>query len=452
MPARFLSFHNGHASLFEYYHGPERKVYTDPRLEVAGPDLFQRYVQLENDIKGDSSNWEAQLKDIGRPVILIDHEYNWQVGVTLLRSNHWRCVWFDPIAAVFVHDSNAAVVKSHLVDFEARHFEPGGSIESQSLLELIASAKAFRSYQPAVSPPGTPLHNQFTWLGLDHARRVLRQMPGSFAGWKLLGQTELLRELIPDQAYPRFRVPFDPVVDLSMVRATYALRRAVELGPRDFSTLLSLRMAYEVRLMYEAAIPVIDLIGAIHSTNPHQYHEQVSNETLRAQYIRKLGPPPASTWRNLSELDQVVTAHLAAGRAEGAAKLLEQAFPPEKASWSTVDKMATIRLHLGEPAKARAIWEKATTCPNPALRESRIATSYLAENDFDAARSRYKLALQSDPTLFDALYCMAVLEQDAGNAPAAFDLAQKAARATKDAAWQAAARAVTTSVARFARR
>ena len=47
MPKRFLSFHNGHASLFEYYHGPERKVYTDPRLEVAGPELFTRYMELE---------------------------------------------------------------------------------------------------------------------------------------------------------------------------------------------------------------------------------------------------------------------------------------------------------------------------------------------------------------------------------------------------------------------
>src|SRR5262249_14335127 len=27
MPVRFLSFHNAHASLFEYYHGPQRKVY-----------------------------------------------------------------------------------------------------------------------------------------------------------------------------------------------------------------------------------------------------------------------------------------------------------------------------------------------------------------------------------------------------------------------------------------
>ena len=50
MPGRFLSFHNGHASLYEYYYGPQKKVYTDPRLEVAGADLFQRYRDLEERI------------------------------------------------------------------------------------------------------------------------------------------------------------------------------------------------------------------------------------------------------------------------------------------------------------------------------------------------------------------------------------------------------------------
>ena len=105
MPSRFLSFHNGHAAVFEYYHGPERKVYTDPRLEVAGPDLFLRYNALEKRIKGNEPGWEAELAEMGRPVILSDHLYNYDIGVTLLQSDHWRCVWFDAIAAVFVHDS-----------------------------------------------------------------------------------------------------------------------------------------------------------------------------------------------------------------------------------------------------------------------------------------------------------------------------------------------------------
>ena len=195
MPDRFLSFHNGHASLFEYYHGPDRKVYTDPRLEVAGADLFKRYIDLENLLKKDLPGWEAQLNEMGRPVILVDHEHNWEIGATLFRSAHWRCVWFDAIAAVFVHDSNASIVRANAVDFAARHFRPDPSAESRSVAELTASAKAFRSYAPAVAPPGGELGRPFFWLGLDDARRLLRRVPDSFDAWKLLGQIELFREL-----------------------------------------------------------------------------------------------------------------------------------------------------------------------------------------------------------------------------------------------------------------
>ena len=78
MPERFLSFHNGHASLFEYYHGPERKVYTDPRLEVAGADLYSQYMKLSDDHhERGSPGWQAELDRIGRPVILVDHEYSY---------------------------------------------------------------------------------------------------------------------------------------------------------------------------------------------------------------------------------------------------------------------------------------------------------------------------------------------------------------------------------------
>ena len=60
MPPRFLSFHNGHASLFEFYHGPERKVFTDPRLEVAGAALFKEYLDLDRAIKHDEPGWRAR--------------------------------------------------------------------------------------------------------------------------------------------------------------------------------------------------------------------------------------------------------------------------------------------------------------------------------------------------------------------------------------------------------
>ena len=104
----------------------------------------------------------------------------------------------------------------------------------------------------------------------------------------------------------------------------------------------------------------------------HQSVEQAKNEAARAEYVRKLGSPPVTTWRNLSELDQLVTDQLAAGRAESAAVLLERAYPPEKASWEIIDTMATLRLHLGEPARARSSGGKPRRFPNQAseIRES----------------------------------------------------------------------------------
>ena len=70
MPVRFVSFHNAHAALFEFYHGPERKVYTDPRLEVTGPDLYARYMKLDDLLKCDARGWQGRAgpdRPAGRP-------------------------------------------------------------------------------------------------------------------------------------------------------------------------------------------------------------------------------------------------------------------------------------------------------------------------------------------------------------------------------------------------
>jgi tetratricopeptide (TPR) repeat protein len=450
MPARFVSFHNAHASLFEYYHGPARKVYTDPRLEVAGAELFERYIDLTKRLSEDSPGWEAQLSDMGRPVVMVDHEHNWQIGATLFRSDHWRCVWFDPIVAVFVHDSYRGVVKTDAVDFGSRHFDARAKPDKCSLAELIALAKAARSYAPAVGPPGSDLHQQFTWLGLDDARRALERQPNMLDAWKLLGQIELFRELLPDDFSPRFRYAFDPVLDLSMVRATFALKRAAELGEDDFSTLMSLRMAFDTRLMYEAALSIIDKIAGLTPTNLSQTTEQAKNAVKRKEYQQKLGDSVPTSWRNLSELDEIVTALLGSGRAARALELLERSYPAGKATWPIADRIATLHLHLGEPALARASWEKATSAPQPGRREARIGTTFLVEGDFAAARTFYQSAIKADPKFFEALYCLAVLEADAGDALSARQFALGAVAAAPDPHARTAAQEIAAAVARYA--
>jgi tetratricopeptide (TPR) repeat protein len=451
LPARFLSFHNGHASLFEYYHGPERKVYTDPRLEVAGADLFERYEQLSGRIAKDEPSWRAELDAMGRPVVLVDHEYHGHLGAMLLKSEHWRCVWFDAIAACYVHDSATEAVRRHAVDFAARHFRPDRTARPGTLPEWLASARALRNTIWALPPYRADLVRPLVWLGLDDARRALRDAPGSGDAWRLLGQIELAREPA-SRPSPRFRLAYDPVLDLSSVRATYALRRALEYSPGDFFTLWRLAEAYGMRLMFEAELPVWDRIAGLRPLNLGQREFQAKAEPKRAELSKSLGRPPATTWKNHNQRDQVVAALLAEGRAETAAAVLEGAYPPDRMPWEVADRAATLRLHLGEPARARALWQQASAAavPRPAIAIARIGATYLAEGDFEAARRAYRQALEADPGLFEASYSLAVLEQDAGDATAAHDMALRAVAAAPGDVARAAARAIAAGVARFA--
>ncbi len=451
MPERFLGFHNGHASLYEYYHGPERKVYTDPRLEVAGADLFQRYRDLEQRMLKDQPGWDGELDQMGRPAVLVDHEFSSGLGATLLRSNHWRCVWFDAIAAVFVHDSYRSIVDVDTVDFAARHFRAAESAKPQGLAALAASARALRNYVIFESQARPDRARPLVWLGEDFARRILRDAPDSIDGWKNLGQIELFREP-PAAPSPRFRLPLDPVFDLSLIRATYALKRASQVAPNDFLTLIYLRMAYEVRSMTEAVLPILDRIAAVRPINVQQVDQQSQASAARAEVERKLGSRPSLVWANKSDLAQVETALLASGRTESAAKLLEGAIPAERAPWEVVERTATLWLHLGEPVRARRLLEQAAEPTLPAIREARIGTTYLVEGDFAAARSHYRRALEASPDSFEAHYCLAVLEQDAGDAVASYDHALRAIELAPHDAARSAARVIASSVAKFARR
>ena len=305
MPDRFLAFHNAHAALYEYYYGPERKVYVDPRLEVVGADLFRRYNALGKRIATNEPGWEAELTEMARPVILSDHLYNSEIGATLLQSDHWRCVWFDAIAAVFVHDSSGAEVRADTVDFADRHFRPDPREGARDQAELLASSRAIAKYMIHLGPAAGDKARSLAWVGLDDTRTLLRKEPDSIDGWINLGVIELCRE--PTfKPVARFRAAFDPVHDLSIVRATAALRHALDLEPGNRLAASTLIGAYDLRLMHEPAAGLLHLI------------EQNSKAPSRTDYESKMGPTPPTKWRNLSELDQVVTALLASGRPKSA--------------------------------------------------------------------------------------------------------------------------------------
>ncbi|WP_406700376.1 tetratricopeptide repeat protein [Singulisphaera sp. Ch08] len=461
MPNRFLSFHDGYAALYDYYHGAERtpglerKVFVDARLEVVGPELYQRYLNLQSQMSPgkESSNWPAQLDEIGRPVVLAGHAVNASIGANMMTSSHWRCVWFDPIVGVFVHDSNTEIVRTDQVDFAARHFRPNSATTPQGIDALVATVKAIWTYAGVLQAYSrSDLARPMVLLGLDYARKIVQNDPDSPTGWKLIGEIETAREPAKEamNRVPRYRFSFDPVFDLSAVRATYALRRAHLAAPNDFLTLLLLSHLYQDRLMYEAVIPLYERLIGLRPINQSQSETQAKS-TLELEQLRgQLGPEIRSTWENRSELDRIVVSMLATGRAEAAADLLERAYPSETRPWEITDRIATLRLHLGEAERARILWQKASAPPQPAVRSARVAVTYLVEGSFDEARRLYQEAIQDDADLFEAHYGLAVLEQDAGRAFEALRHAQLAAKQAPNDVARSSAQIIVSETRPFA--
>ena len=215
------------------------------------------------------------------------------------------------------------------------------------------------SARPAVNCTGSSSGSAWTTPGSSSA-----QVPDSFDGWKLLGQIELFRELTPGQTRVRGFAPRS--TRFSICRWSV---RPMRCGGRPSSGLAisrrckSLQMAYDARLMYEAALPVLDRLAAPADDQPHAGYrasqEPSGSGRVLAKAGRATGDDMAKPERAGSDRDRPACRRPRASAAE----LLEQAYPPEKASWEIIDKIATLRLHLGEPARARELWEKATAVP-----------------------------------------------------------------------------------------
>ena len=73
-PDRAFAAHIGLAATYEFHNGPERKVFMDPRLEVATQQTFRRWEQILEQMAAGDRSWELTLKDSAGdlPVVLLD--------------------------------------------------------------------------------------------------------------------------------------------------------------------------------------------------------------------------------------------------------------------------------------------------------------------------------------------------------------------------------------------
>ena len=373
LPDRALAFDLGQTGVYVYHNGPERKGFMDARLEVPSLATFQTYVRIEEWLKGNDARWAAAVNRLGAPLILIGHD-GWLEGeATVFSHPRWRCVYFDPVASVFVPRAGPSSAPGYPnFDFLAEHFareatasapfEQSRALEEAVVLRRLASVVRKRG--------GDPWRLRIPMLirAKDLTQRVLTGGVADSALWRLLGLLQW--EMVPDltRPPPGPTDPWDPATGLSWARATYCFRRGLELAPTDVATLRSLAECFGVRKMAEARREVEARLA---QSNPTGYADQ---------------------------------------------RLGDEREPPADMPWPSAERIAVTSLHLGDPDSARRVWSKAIACPSPAQRLTRIAEADLAALDAAAAEVHCRQALELDPRLAEAWYVLASVLFESGRA------------------------------------
>ena len=338
MPDRFLSYHNAHASVFEYLpqpraqDGPGRTVYTDPRLEVAGAELFERVPELGKQIAEDKPGWEAELDRIGRPSIMVDHQDNARIGASLLASRHWKCVWFDPIVAVFVHDSYREIVENEHGRLRRAPFPARSRDRASRPAALLAAAKGLRNYVNFSIDRATLAGRSSGWA-LNYARRIVETDPDSAEGWKTSGRSRSCANRCTSPA----RGSGCPSTRSSTFRwcgPTYAFRRALEHCSARLHDRAGLAtgLTRRGRCTRPSCRCSIAWSSSRRST-PFSGRMSPRPRPRPTALRRRLGEPSAlgleEPGRARSDRDRAACP----GRAATAAEILGAAYPAEKAPW-----------------------------------------------------------------------------------------------------------------------
>jgi tetratricopeptide (TPR) repeat protein len=350
---------------------------------------------------------------------LLDHEENYTAEATLLVDPDWRCVYYDAVATVFVSRRRRdleAMFPS--VDFAARHFHDRAWLTGPPQPSWLGECKGlYRVGEAVAQRPGSSwsLRLSLLLLASDRLLQTLATDPSTAAGWTLLGNA--VWSMAPDLtvATPGPDESWDPARGILAAQATACYRRALEQNPEQTGALYSLWRSFQARGMSDAEQSTAAVMRRLWAAGPARNRDIV-------------GPgedEPGTGW-DREGLSRAVAEHLRRGRAEAAARLFAAAedrgiVPP----WTTCDRAAVALLHLGRPAEARRIWERAADPPSPALRLTRVATAALAALDFATAEQTYRAALQLDAAQGEAWFGLALLHTQRGEATAARAAAQR---------------------------
>ncbi len=418
MPDHALAFSLRQAGVYVFHNGPDRKVFMDGRLEVPTRATFESYMQLGRLLNDGRPGWDAALRRMGDPLILLDHESNAGAEATLLADPDWRCVFYDAVGSVFLSKGLRDLEFAYpSVNFAARHFddaawlarapEPLGLAEGRGLLSLATTV----SHRPG---PTRSLRLALSLLAADRFRQAIAEDPTAAAPWSLLG--DACSNLAPDLklALPGPDEPWDPARGLLPSQAAFCYRQALEQDPGEIRALFALFRSFEARRMDDARRSVAGMMRRAWTEAVGVY----AGQDAAAEAQPEDTSAPAIDWDRLDGdgLARAVAERIRHGRPEAAASLFEEAEGRGMVpGWSACDPVAIALLLMGRPAEARRIWERATP-PSPAIRSNRIATAAMAAMDFDTAVEAYRAALDRDPDLAEAWFGLALLHAERGAA------------------------------------
>jgi tetratricopeptide (TPR) repeat protein len=402
MQDRALAYDLIQAGVYTYHNWPQRKVFMDGRLEVPQRETFQTYIRLRNMLNEGSSGWEERLRRLGEPLLLLGHTSEFGAEATLLVHPGWRCVYFDPVASIFVSNSRTDLERKFpTVDFAARHFrdpewraapsEPSGVAEGKALLNVALTL----NYRNGLV--GT-LATSVALSAGHRFRQAIAADPTIASSWEFLGAScsNMIGDLTVPPPGPA--EPWDIARGMLQVQASYCFRRALELDPSEENARSSLLRSLEWRGMRAPEAALV----ALERASGERFEITSSADAQKAgceQLARRLGE-----LLQTGRFDEVFPCFNAAER---------QGIKP---NWATRDRVATTLLHLGQPVVARRIWQSAPDPPSKAMQHSRIATAALAAQDFPAAREGYESALKLDSALAEPWFGLALLHVQVGEA------------------------------------